>query len=214
MATLTSSKKYNFVSEPDDALVCAICLEVAEDPWQHGKCGRLLCKECLEKLGRNKPCPNCRMAQPQYFEDNRSKLAQIIVVRTFIRYFLGKRDIKALCVKCANVGCEWEGTVGTLEQHVATCEFAVVPCPKECKDENNGVQHFMRKDLASHLESTCSNRDYQCQHCEEKGTYASITQDHDKVCKKKIFPCPNAGCSEEMQRQHLDKHVRNECAPH
>ena len=108
-------------------------------------------------------------------------------------------------------GCEWEGTVGTLEQHVATCEFAVVPCPKECKDDN-GVQHLMRKDLASHLESTCPNRDYQCQYCEEIISYASIKEHHNKVCKKKILPCPNAGCSEEMQRQHLNEHVCNECA--
>ena len=65
--------KYNFVSEPDDALVCVICLEIAEDPWQHGKCGKLLCMECLEKLGKNTPCPNCRMEQSQYFEDSKSK---------------------------------------------------------------------------------------------------------------------------------------------
>ena len=25
---------------------------------QHEECGRLLCKECLEKYGRDKPCPN------------------------------------------------------------------------------------------------------------------------------------------------------------
>ena len=63
--------KYNFIAEPDGALQCVICLDVAEDPWQHSKCGRLLCKECLEKYGRDKPCPNCRMEQPLYFEDNR-----------------------------------------------------------------------------------------------------------------------------------------------
>jgi formylmethanofuran dehydrogenase subunit E len=67
--------KYNFVSEPDSALLCAICLEVAEDPKQHEECGKLLCKECLEKYGRNKPCPNCRGKQPQYFQDNRSECA-------------------------------------------------------------------------------------------------------------------------------------------
>ena len=48
-----------------------ICLEVAEDPWQHGQCGRLLCKECLDRLGEDKPCPNCREENPQFFEDNR-----------------------------------------------------------------------------------------------------------------------------------------------
>ena len=64
--------QYNFLAEPNNSLVCGICLEVAEEPRQHEKCGRLFCKKCLEKHGRQKPCPNCRREHPQYFEDNRS----------------------------------------------------------------------------------------------------------------------------------------------
>ena len=48
--------KYKFIEEPDSALECVICLDVAEDPRQHEECGRLLCKECLKKYGRDKPC--------------------------------------------------------------------------------------------------------------------------------------------------------------
>ena len=70
--TSAAAYKYQFVSEPDDALKCLICLEVAEEPWQHGKCGRLFCKKCLDKHGKNKPCPNCRREGPQYLEDGKS----------------------------------------------------------------------------------------------------------------------------------------------
>ena len=74
MATLCQrSDQYNFVSEPDDALKCPICLEVAEDPRQHEKCGRLFCKECLDRHGKIQPCPYCRDRKPQYFVDARSK---------------------------------------------------------------------------------------------------------------------------------------------
>ena len=66
-------QKYNFVSKPDSALQCVICQEVAEEPWQHDECGRLLCKQCLEKYGRKKPCPNCKKMLPQYYEDNKSE---------------------------------------------------------------------------------------------------------------------------------------------
>ena len=69
--TSAASYKYQFVSEPDDDLQCLICLEVAEEPWQHGKCGRLFCEKCLNQHGKNKPCPNCR-GQSQYFEDGKS----------------------------------------------------------------------------------------------------------------------------------------------
>ena len=73
MATYTVDPKYKFVTEPEDDLICVICLEVAEEPWQHGECGRLICKACLEKLGEDKPCPNCRKERAQFFQDNRSK---------------------------------------------------------------------------------------------------------------------------------------------
>ena len=68
--------KYKFLSEPGDALKCLVCLDVAEEPWQHSKCGRLFCSECLDRHGRDKPCPNCRRENPQYFEDSRGKSVQ------------------------------------------------------------------------------------------------------------------------------------------
>ena len=104
-------------------------------------------------------------------------------------------------------GCQWEGTIGTLKQHVDTCEFALVPCPKECKEG----KHFMRRDLDKHLERDCPNRDHVCQYCGEKGTYATIEEIHDKTCNKKILPCSNAGCTQTMERQQITEHVRTQC---
>ena len=75
--TAGALEKYSFLSEPDDALKCLICLGVAEEPWQHGKCGRLFCEDCIEKYGKHRPCPNCKREQPQYFEDSRSKWNKI-----------------------------------------------------------------------------------------------------------------------------------------
>ena len=105
-------------------------------------------------------------------------------------------------------GCQWEGTIGTLKQH--TCEFTLVPCPKECKDRRNKVKHFMRRDLVKHLERDCPNRDYSCQYCGEKGTY-NESAIHDMICEKKILPCSNAGCTQTMERQQITEHVRTQC---
>ena len=102
-------------------------------------------------------------------------------------------------------------TVGTLKKHVATCGFTLVLCPKQCKDDNDDVQCFIRKYLDKHLKNDCPNRDYECQsRCGEKGSYAYITGAHDKTCKLKILPCPNAGCDTEIQRQQVSEHV-NKC---
>ena len=54
-------------------------------------------------------------------------------------------------MKCDERNCQWKGTVGTVEAHVARCNL--VPCPKECKDDKNEIAHFMRKDLDKHLEN-------------------------------------------------------------
>ena len=123
---------------------------------------------------------------------------------------LGNREINILCVRCSNAnrGCEWVGTVGTIEKHVATCGFTLVPCPKQCKDDNNEVKCFTRKEVDEHLKDDCPNRDYECQSkCGEKGTYAYITEVHDKTCKMRTLPCPNDGCDTEIQRQQVSEHV-------
>ena len=102
----------------------------------------------------------------------------------------------------------WE--LYTLEEHVTTCDFTLLPSPKECKDDSDKVKQFMRKDLDKHLEKDCPNRDYSCQHCGEKGTYASI-QVHDKTCEKKEVTCPKDRCSEKMQRQNILRHIATDC---
>ena len=93
---------------------------------------------------------------------------------------------------------------------MATCKFTLLPCPNQCKDDNDKIIHFMRKDLNKHLRNECPNRDHKCEYCGEKGTYAHITQVHDKICKQKILPCPNK-CAKTMPRQDIEKHVELEC---
>ena len=91
---------------------------------------------------------------------------------------------------------------------MATCGFTLVPCPKQCKDDSDEVKCFMRIHIGKHLRRQCPHRDYACQSkCGEKGTYAYITDVHDKTCKMKILPCPNAGCATRIKRQEVSEHV-------
>ena len=126
-------------------------------------------------------------------------------------YSLGKREIKALRVKCdcAKEGCGWEGTVGTLEEHIMNnCK---VPCPNKCKEDNK-VRMISRKDLDKHLTEQCVNRAYKCQYCGKKDTYANIMDIHDDICEKKSVPCPNPDCPDSMQRAEIKQHLENDCA--
>ena len=88
------------------------------------------------------------------------------------------------------------GTIGTFKRHMETCEFAMVPCPKRNADVSN--VSFRRRNLDKHLEENCPLRDYTCQLCGEKGTYAGITGIHDITCEKKILPCSNAECCDNL----------------
>ncbi len=135
-----------------------------------------------------------------------------LYLQYYITSYIGEREIKELGVKCASRerGCPWTGTIGTLDTHLATCEYLLVTCPNKCEDDKDGGQtQLMRKDLDKHVQSRCLKRPFECPHCGEKGTYASITVEHDKICEKKIVACPNkgSGCPLSVERGKTKQHV-------
>ena len=119
-------------------------------------------------------------------------------------------------MRCANTarGCQWTGIVGTLDKHIVSCQFSLVPCPNKCKeDKGAGELLLFRKNLDQHLKSKCPKRVYKCPNCGEKGTFASIKKEHDQLCQKKIVACPNkkTGCSLSMERGKTKEHVSSDC---
>ena len=61
-------------------------------------------------------------------------------------------------MRCVERGCGWEGTVGTLEDHVTKCDFTMTPCPNGCKDANEVIIKYFRKELEEHLSSECPGK--------------------------------------------------------
>ena len=98
-----------------------------------------------------------------------------------------------------------------LEKHVAVCEFALVPCPKKCKDDGGKITHFLKKNIDDHARRDCPNRDYACKHCGKKSTYAEITQVHDKECPLKLVKCPNECSATIFLQSDIREHVKNKC---
>ncbi len=124
----------------------------------------------------------------------------------------GAREIKGLKVQCCNAkqGCQWTGTVNTADEHSLSCLFVRVSCPNNCESDIEKLD-LLKKDLSSHLESVCPKRDHKCRYCGKKGTFYSITEEHDKICDKKMMPCFNSGCIHFMERKLILEHARNEC---
>ena len=144
-----------------------------------------------------------------------SKCYQSSYCSVLLIYFLsGRREINALQVRCANSerGCQWTGTVGTLDDHIASCQFALVPCPNNCEEDKGGGELLLiRKCLDQHLKTKCPKRACECPHCGEKGTFISITEDHDQVCEKKIVSCKGSGCSLSIEQGKTKEYVSNDC---
>ncbi len=121
---------------------------------------------------------------------------------------LGNRDIKGLGVKCdSSADCLWEGTVGTIMSHVANCNYTLLPCPKECKEDNGDTKLMIRSDLKDHVKNHCPNREVKCPDCGKKDTFANITNVHVEECEKKKLPCPNSECVKVLQRQNMKRHL-------
>ena len=120
----------------------------------------------------------------------------------------GGREIKALRVKCNNYvrGCSWKRTVGTLQDHMAKCNFALVPCPNGCKSKC-----ILKKDLPAHLSDLCLERKYQCQDCGLKDKYRVITGPHEDECEKKMVRCVNKECNFIVERRFFQAHVQLSC---
>ena len=121
--------QYSLVhGEPDDVLKCCICLEVARDPKQEEGCGKLFCSGCIEELEEDSSCPTCSVTEPRYFKDKKSELNKVIIIICLYSVLtLGHREIQALGVRCVERDCGWEGTVGTLEDHMTKCDFTMTP---------------------------------------------------------------------------------------
>ena len=124
----------------------------------------------------------------------------------------GDKKISELEVKCANMvrGCEWEGTVFSLDDHMIDCELSLVVCPNKC-DEHNSLPTttITKKDLQQHLLSECTLRNIVCSFCGMEDEYQYIISDHYEECDKMVVSCTNIHCSEQMERSDLRKHLKS-----
>ncbi|KAL5006414.1 hypothetical protein ScPMuIL_015220 [Solemya velum] len=190
---LTSEEEgydYDFNPDPDEKYICPICLHVLREPYQT-ECGHRFCKACIHRWLREgkKTCPidSTPLELHQMFPDN-----------------FAKREILALTVRCPNYkqGCVVVIVLKQIKSHIATCPFALIPCPNQCMDI------LLRRDLNNHILTTCSKRRLECPHCHQKQLAGGL-QTHIEDCPQVMVKCD---CEKEMLREQLRHHLLMECS--
>jgi len=192
----TGGFEYQFVIPPQDMFVCKICHLPSRDPHLTICCGHVFCKSCLDGMKEveavvNNVCPMCR---GEDFVTVPNKQID--------------REVKSLHVYCTNKGrgCEWQGEVNYIDNHLGSCEYEDVLCTSGCS------RIIQRRDLTKHVETECPCRKVNCQYCQLGGECQFIEGKHKEDCVNFPLTCPNkcgegGGC---ISRKDLHEH-RSKC---
>ncbi|XP_054625686.1 TNF receptor-associated factor 6 [Dunckerocampus dactyliophorus] len=195
---------------------CPICLMALRNAIQT-PCGHRFCKSCIEKsirdTGQRCPVDNEMLLEDQLFPDN-----------------FAKREILSLTVRCPNAGCTDKMELRRLENHLAHCPFATMPCPqcqqsvrKTCIEEHKTIEcprrpmtcpdcvaSFVYEEKELH-EQLCPFANIKCQYCELDLIRDQMDSHCDTDCPKAPIACTFSpfGCKERMQRHNLAQHMQD-----
>ena len=100
-------------------------------------------------------------------------------------------------------GCEWEGTLSSVETHMDSCDYFLIDCHQGC-----GIV-TARVEMETHLTELCVNRKVICDYCSE--TYrVSDTNIHLEVCVEFPLRCSNE-CGIIIPRKDMQSHAEDMC---
>ena len=190
-------EEHDFVEQPSRDFFCPVTFDVLLEPYLTECCGHHLSETAYQQLqAQEKPCPVCKEEPLRAMKD---------------KYH--KRRVSSLMVRCPHKaeGCEWEGELGSLEQHLngnssaGECRYVDVDCPYACGER------VQRPSLEEHKSKRCPLRPFTCQYCNHKATHQKVTKEHWLVCEKYPLPCPNKCGVNMFERQHLKGHLEQTC---
>ena len=136
------------------------------------------CRNCIiEHLKHSQNCPTCK--DPLTVET-------LVKPQRFLANTLSK-----LKISCENSerGCRAVVELGSLNTHVASCEFNPIPCSNDQCDEI-----ISRRDKEIHENKVCDSRRVKCDYCGDTVVYKNLMQ----------HTCPERREIHEIKRQ-VDK---------
>ena len=189
-----------FIQKPPIRSSCPICLLILREPYQVTCCGKIFCRDCIQRITiKKKPCPTCNEKEFENYPDKGLK-QELYSCKVFCSY--------------KEKACEWQGELGQLDKHLNAnpdqdeqfegCEYMNIKC-LHCTKEDQ------RQTIKCHQTSECWQRPFSCEMCKEfKSTYDDLTKNHAPSCKCRLVECPN-GCGKVLQHQKLESHLSSAC---
>ena len=100
--------------------------------------------------------------------------------------------------KYVHDGCKTETDLKNMQEHIKTCELAMVPCIYGCSG-------CLRKDMATHLR-TCTHRIVPCEFCSMRMKHYERSL-HSTTCPERIIQCV-FGCGESYKAIQSSEHEK------
>ena len=228
-------KDYLFISNIKDHHRCAICLSLACSAVQSSCCGCTFCSECIRgwKSQHTPPtCPKCRQAVTEVPDRrNEMEISNLELVcpnhesGCEWKGALGKVDnhLEKSCdyikVECAKHCGKKILKKNTTEHDKFWCPLRYVKCPF-CSPVFGTLtlqsDILTYKALTAEHYKVCSKWPILCPNkCSEMYDF-NRTSLRSHICPNKIVPCEfvNFGCSQQMQRSEMSKHIRSGTVEH
>ena len=162
--------KYQFVSPPPDDVICPVCLDIVEEPYQFTCCGQHVCRICRNKLIQQVTTPQCPMCRHNKCITSPDK-------------YFERNVLNNLWIWCTE-GCGQKVKLGQLKNHLQQCPCIQEDCPYGCG------QQYQRQHMRKH-KGECPKRPFDCRYCGYQSTHEVIVNEHHPVCDKYPINCPN-----------------------
>lgn len=191
-----------FVPAVSENLLCRICHLPVRRAVQVSVCGHRFCDSCLNGAFSNTR-QAARLRCP--VDSSTIDLSQIYADD------VTNQMIFALNVFCDHyqLGCKWKGQLKKLEDHMASCKYALVDCIAGCG------QKIQRRKISDHVKKDCVKRWVKCPRCKKETNFENLQSHNCPAARKNpdedVVTCSN-GCGSILKRSQMPLHLRNECS--
>ena len=99
-------------------------------------------------------------------------------------------------------GCDWVGTLATIQSHVERCDYLYTVCPMLCGEI------MLQKLITEHTKNSCVERHISCELCMQSVKVREVSE-HLETCPNFVIRCSQ--CRKKLQRCYLETHLIKLC---